>query len=243
MRREERIEDPYNAMAAALQGLQADIQTAMPAIIQSFDPLTQTCTAQPCLQMLVTNPDNSKQWITIKIVVDILVIFPAGGGFTLTFPVKQGDECLLIFSSRCIDNWWVTGKISQQAELRMHDISDGFAILGARSIPRMLPNVSTTSVQLRSDDSLAYVEIAAGNVVNVVAPGGLNFTAPTITMNASSSVILATPVTTIKGDITGTGTLGAGNSSFPGEGTFNGHTVGHHTHTDPQGGTVGAPTG
>ena len=243
MRREERIEDPYNAMAAALQGLQADIQTAMPAIIQSFDPITQTCTAQPCLQLLVTNSDNTKKWVTISIVADIPVIFPAGGGFTLTFPVKQGDECLLVFSSRCIDAWWISGKISQQSELRMHDISDGFAILGARSIPRMIPNVSTTTVQLRSDDSLSYVELASGHVVNVVAPGGLNFTAPTITMNAASSVILATPVTTIEGNINGTGTLGAGTSSFIGEGTFAGHTVGHHTHSDPQGGSVGTPTG
>jgi hypothetical protein len=169
MRRDERTEDPYVAALSGLLGLQADIQTSMPAIIQSFDPATQTCTAQPCLQMLVTNPDNTKKWVTIALIVDIPVVFPAGGGFTLTFPVKRGDECLLVFSSRCIDAWWVSGKISQQAELRMHDISDGFAFVGVRSIPRMIPNISTNSVQLRSDDSETYVEIAPNGLVRVQA--------------------------------------------------------------------------
>jgi phage gp45-like len=40
------------------------------------------------------------------------------------------------------------------------------------------------------------------------------------------------------GNITAPGTVTAS-----GEGTFNSHTVGHHIHSDPQGGSVGLPTG
>ncbi|MGC8050122.1 Gp138 family membrane-puncturing spike protein, partial [Salmonella enterica] len=78
---------------------------------------------------------------------------------SMTFPVAQGDECLVVFASRCIDSWWQSGGIQEQAELRMHDLSDGFAILGFRSQPRALSNISTTSAQLRSDDGATFIDL------------------------------------------------------------------------------------
>ncbi|MCL9653139.1 hypothetical protein L2088_00345 [Pseudomonas protegens] len=93
------------------------------------------------------------------LLLDCPVQFPAGGGCTLTFPVAKGDECLVVFSSRCIDAWWQSGGIQVQAELRMHDMSDGFALLGFRSLPRMIPGISTSAVQLRSDHSSAFIEV------------------------------------------------------------------------------------
>ena len=43
----------------------------------------------------------------------------------------------------------------------MHDLSDGFAVVGFRSKPRVLSNVSTTAAQLRTDDGSTFVEINA----------------------------------------------------------------------------------
>ena len=242
LNREERVEDLYAALRYALDGLRTEIQTSMPAIIQSFDPVKRTCTAQPTIRYQMTMFDNTKKWVTLPIIVDIPVIFPSGGGFTLTFPVKNGDECLLIFASRCIDAWWYSSGVQNQDDIRFHDYSDGFALVGVNSRPKVIPNISTNTVQLRSDDGDAYVELASGHVVNVVAPGGFNVIAPTISLQASTSVELKTPNTNITGNISGTGVDGT-NATFTGEGTFNGHTVGHHTHSDPQGGTVSLPTG
>ena len=63
------------------------------------------------------------------------VVFPGGGGFALTFPVAAGDECLVVFASRCIDAWWQSGGVGEPMEPRMHDLSDGFALIGVRSQP------------------------------------------------------------------------------------------------------------
>lgn len=242
MKREERTEDIYAAILFALQGLQADIQTALPAIIQSFDPAKRTCTAKPTIKFEITNPDQSTKWVELPVIVDIPVIFPSGGGYTLTFPIAQGDECLLVFASRCIDSWWYSGGYQNQHEFRMHDLSDGFAFVGVNSRPNVISSISTNSTQLRSNDGAAYVELAGGHIINVVAPGGFNVIAPTINLQATSSVTLKTPQTNVTGGLTGTGVDGS-TTTFAGEGTFNGHTVGHHTHTDPQGGSVGLPTG
>jgi hypothetical protein len=92
------------------------------------------------------------------------VQFPSGGGFTLTFPVAQGDECLVVFSSRCIDAWWQSGGVQNQAVMRMHDLSDGFAVLGFSSVPRVIGGISATATQLRSNDGSTFVEVGAGEV-------------------------------------------------------------------------------
>jgi hypothetical protein len=178
MNRLERAPDFEEALREALRGWQAGMWTAVPAIIQSFNaaaPGQETCTAQPSIQARVQQKDGSFQWVTLPLLVDVPVMFPGGGGYTLTFPVAQGDEALIVFSSRCIDAWWQSGGVQVQAELRMHDLSDGFAFVGLKSQPRVLAGgVKTTAAQLRSDDGATYVELAAGNLVNIKAPGGID---------------------------------------------------------------------
>lgn len=193
----ERIEDLRVFMTTALDGRQAEIWTALPGFVVSYNAARQTCQVQPTIAMQVVDPlntDNPKQ-LNLPILDDCPVVFPHGGGFTLTFPIQPGDECLVVFSSRCIDGWWSQGPtkgVNQlqppQGDLRMHDLSDGFVLVGPRSLPNALSNVSTDTVQLRSDDGQAYVEIAAGHVVNITtpatinlhAPGGINVTGPTV---------------------------------------------------------------
>lgn len=165
MDRRERSNNFMDALLAMLQGWQSGIWTACPAIIVSFDPASETVTAQPSIQAQNRAPDGKVSWQRLPVLVDVPVIFPSGGGFTLTFPIAAGDECLVIFASRCIDAWRQSGGVQVQPELRMHDLSDGFALVGVRSQPRALPNVSTTSAQLRSDDGLTYVELGPDGLV------------------------------------------------------------------------------
>jgi hypothetical protein len=137
-------------------------------------------------------------------------VFPGGGGYTLTFPIAAGDEALVVFSAKCIDAWWAYGGVQVQPELRMHDLSDGFALVGVRSTPRVLSGVSANSAQLRSDNGTAYVELAAGGVVNIVAPGGLNIHANTaITGTLTDNAKNVGSTHTHGGVTTGGGTTGA----------------------------------
>lgn len=176
MDRRERHGDLNDALQAALTGAQAALWTALPAIVQSYDAAAGTITAQPAIQAQVTDQFGATTWVNLPLLVDVPVCWQGGGGFTITLPVKAGDETLIVFSSRCIDAWWQSGGVQVQSELRMHDLSDGFAFVGVRSQARKLANVSTTAAQLRSDDGAAYIELAPGGVVNIVAPGGINTT-------------------------------------------------------------------
>ncbi len=200
MNRIERTGDPEEALAMAMKGHQAEIWTSLPAIIQSFDPVKQTCTAQPAIQGRIRQKDGSQKWVNMPLLVDVPVQFPGGGGYTLTFPVAKGDEALIVFSSRCIDAWWQSGGVQQQAEMRMHDLSDGYALVGIRSVPRKLAGgTNMDGTQLRADGGGAYIELT-GNTVNIIAPGGVYMNGKRIDTHTHSNV---QPGGGTSGDISG----------------------------------------
>jgi hypothetical protein len=185
MNRIERYSDETQVMLAVLSGWQAGLFTSDIGIIDSYDPNAGTCTAILATQQKVRNAAGVETWVTLPKLVDVPVCFPGGGGFTLTFPVTKGDEAVIVFAQRCIDTWFQSGAApgtdpgQVQADLRMHDISDGCAFVGIKSQPRRLsPAASTSGAQLRSDDGATVIEIGEGGVVKITAPGGTHFSGP-----------------------------------------------------------------
>lgn len=160
MDRRERFNDLNVALLAALSGWQAGIWTAMPGILQSFDPDARTATVQIAIQPNVLAPDGSEASVTISVLQDCPVVFPRGGGYELTFPLVENDEGLVVLSSRCIDSWWESGGVQPQSERRMHDLSDGFFLAGVYS-KKNKPSVgaSAAAAQLRSLDGKNHVSV------------------------------------------------------------------------------------
>lgn len=168
MDRRELLNDPEEALRAALDGFRAGLWTAVPGIIQSFNATAQTVEVQPAIKAKLRRPNGDVVSVALPLLVDVPVVFPCGGGFTLTFPITPGDECLVVFSSRCIDAWWQSGGVQEPMEARMHDLSDGFAFVGARSQVRTF-EVDTSNVQLRSDDGENFIEITPAGTVKLEA--------------------------------------------------------------------------
>ena len=211
MDRRERIGDPEETQRMIFEGQQAKLWTALPGIIAGFDAGAHTCSVQPAING--TRRTASGQIVELKmpLLLDGPVVFPGGGGVTLTFPLKPGDECLVVFSSRCIDAWWQLGGVQGQAEFRMHDLSDGFVIPGGRSQPRAF-GASTATAQLRTDDGAAFVEMdpsshkikaQTSGDIEATASGQITMTAPVVTINAPS-IVLNGQVTQGKGSNGGT---------------------------------------
>lgn len=162
------------AAQAIADSISTQMRVAMLGIVQSFDPDTVTCTVEVALRGIVG--DDSTE---LKPLVDVPVIFPRGGGCTLTFPVKEGDECLLIFADRCIDFWWQSGGVQETVDPRQHDLSDAFCIVGPQSQAQKISGISTGSAQLRSDDGSTFFELnPSTQKIKIVAPGGLDVVTP-----------------------------------------------------------------
>lgn len=174
MDRRELYDDPEEAIRLGFRDLQAKLWTSCVGIIESVDLGAQTCSVQPAIKGKVQLEDGSFQTVELPLLVDVPLIFPRAGGFSITFPVKKGDECLVSFSARCIDAWWQSGGIQEALESRMHDLSDGFAILGPTSQPRKLADVQTDGVEMRTDSRSTYIKLTEGTIFvkgNIVHEG------------------------------------------------------------------------
>lgn len=179
MDRRERMNDRLESLRTMLDGRQAEIWTALPAFVVSFDRQKVTCVAQPTIQGTQLMPDGSSQWITISNCLDVPVLFPSGGGFIFAHDVKEGDEGLLVFSSRCIDAWWQSGGIQTQAELRMHDLSDGFFLPGVFSQPNVpAGQIEEGKASMRTLDNATFIEMDLENNINMKADGKITLTTP-----------------------------------------------------------------
>lgn len=174
--RNQLLNDAEAGMRAALDGRQANIWTAAPGIVIDVNMADNTLSVQVAIKAQVENPDGSIELVNIPPLVKVPIQWPKAGGFALTLPVKPDDEVLVIFASRCIDAWWQSGGIQRAMEARMHDLSDGFAIVGISSVPNALVNVSTTEAQLRTEDGSTYLSITADNKIKMVAPSGIEVT-------------------------------------------------------------------
>jgi phage baseplate assembly protein gpV len=230
--------DDTETQVRNFHGGQALIWTMLPGIIQSFNPTQMTCTVSPSIKAKLFTPDGLSSDVALPLLVDCPVQFPSGGGFTLTFPIKLGDECMIHFASRCIDNWWYLGGVQAQAEMRMHDLSDGFIVPKVWSLPNVINSISTATAQLRSDDGSTYVDIAAGVITVKAASVIVNSTTATVNASGGATVNANTQV---NGNLIVSGDISDKNGA---SGTLqhvrDNYNV--HTHTDPQGGITGGPS-
>lgn len=56
----------------------------------------------------------------------------------ISYDIKQGEECVLLFADREIESWFINGDINPDTHTRMHDLTDAVALFGIRSIPNMI---------------------------------------------------------------------------------------------------------
>lgn len=203
------------ADAQLAQAIMSALRVAMPGIIQSFDPDAVTAVVQPAIKGAEKDESGAQVSVNLPLLVDAPVVFPRGGGCTLTFPVEAGDECLVIFADRCIDFWWQSGGIQEPVDERMHDLSDAFCIVGPQSQAKKIGGISTTAAQLRTDDGSAFIEVAAGHDVTVKTSGKL-------TASADGGTEITSPEIILNGNVTINGNLSQGMGESGGSATMHG---------------------
>ncbi len=173
MDRHERIEDKTAIQRKVMESFGRNLWCCLPGLIEKVDFQKMTCEVQPSIRMVQFDTKGGRKFVDLPLLVDVPLVYPQGGFGLLTFPVKKGDECLVVFSDRCIDAWWQNGGVQGQIEFRQHDLSDGFAIVGVRSQPRVLtPPPDPENVQLRSEDGKTHVSMKPDGTVAMINEKG-----------------------------------------------------------------------
>lgn len=181
--RRERQDDPVESQRAALDGRQAEIWTALPGIVQSFDPVAMTVTVQPAVAGRVTDETGKTSSVNMPLLPDVPVVFPGGGGFTLTFLVGVRSQARRL--SPAVD--------SENVQIRSDD---------GKTFVEMTPGgdvnaVGPTSVTLKSEGSITLdapqiiikgllsMQSQSGGATTAMLDGSLNATGDVTASNIS----------------------------------------------------------
>ena len=123
-----------------------DVGTSVPGHFLAFDSDTQLAQIQIGIEM--TTQDGVV--FAPSPIIECPVAFFGGSEYFVEHQIDAGDECLIVFSQRCIDGWRNTGGVANNPITRFHDFSDAAILPGLRSQPNKITGFENNGVRLRN---------------------------------------------------------------------------------------------
>ncbi len=133
----------------------------------------------------VTDQSGVQSQLNYPLLVNLPVVSLCGGTTNLTFPVAVGDQALILFNDRDIDNWFAGARSGQVNSPRLHTFSDGVALVGlntlssydtvrallSNGIVKLGVNPSTNKVTIANGTSLLSILDLLVAALNSLATG------------------------------------------------------------------------
>lgn len=248
----------------------SEVNTCYPAKVVSYNPKTQTAQCVLQVEDYYTGLDYSFRKQGAPVLVDVPVLTMQAGQFMMTFPVKAGDDCLLLFAQKGYDHWLYSGASETGLvdgrptpdHYRAFDLSDGICIVGLRPIPRAIPDYNPNDAELRNEANNQKIVLKANGDIEIHSPTKTFVKAPDVVVEAdktlvkSPDVIIDCPLTKFTGNIQVAGGISMGGGAktavcdikgilqVTGTGTFQGDVVAQGTsvHGHQHTGNAGQPT-
>jgi hypothetical protein len=148
-----------------------DVHTACMAIVQSYDPLTNTVIVQPAVKRRYST-DDAVAHETLPLIQNVPVQWTGGGGFELRFPISAGDTVLLVFSMWADAVWRETGQVSEPVDATKHGLSYAKAIPMSRA-----SSYATPDAQLVAPSPFTVGELENAHFVAIANAVNANFQA------------------------------------------------------------------
>lgn len=188
-----------SAITTGIESKLKDLHTSMPGIIASFNAATQTATVQPAIKRIFKTREETDELLTpsaIPPLINVPVQFPRAGGFCMTFPVKKGDECLLVFSERSIDYWHRSGGVKNPGGKRFHHLSDAVAIMAISSIPNAIVDFATDGVEIKKEGGAGSIKITDNGQIEINSDANINLTSSgSVEINSDANINLTSSST------------------------------------------------
>lgn len=151
-------EDEVQSIRLALRTWTKRLWTAMPGVVQSYDPRTRRAVVQPATSVLYTDGTAMAR----SLVVDVPVMWPGTPRRLYHDVLEMGDPVMLVWSQRDIDNFKQSVGVAAPATSRVMSQEDAVAIpWGAHDA--VDPAVDNALV-MQTADGNAYIAIEDGRV-------------------------------------------------------------------------------
>jgi hypothetical protein len=187
--------------------------------VTSFDPLTQTISATVNYQKTIFESSSPGQTpvgkaVNFAPIINFPVYFLQGDGGSFTAPVSPGDQAMVAFNDRDMDNYLAASVVTTSNTGRSHSFSDGFAFVGVNPLKMALSNFDMLRVLMQYQGakvgcSNMGVLIKSGDVtlkqgLDALSTALTNFMTALTTSNLSSQAAMAfTEIEAAKAQIDG----------------------------------------
>jgi hypothetical protein len=161
----------------AIRNRLAEVHTAAPGIIISYDFKTQKASVRPSINRKYKDGRVERY----PVINNVPVIFPRSGGASMTFPVNPNDTVLLVFAARSIDDWAQRGGYVDQSDTRKHSLNDAIAIPGL--IPFSAGSKAKNNTDVLVTYSGAEIEMKPSGQINLNSPVKVFVDAPLLHVN------------------------------------------------------------
>lgn len=193
-----------------------NVHTSMPGVITAVGDYkgVRVVSVRPVIQQIDTLEDEQ----TLKAIdpipnTPVCVPHVEDLGLSITVPLRVGNEGMIHFAERSLDNWIEKGGVQPPAEPiqpRSHDFSDAIFVPGITSVANPIKTWSDTTVEIRNIDATVAVSVsvdevalrAGGAVVSLPGDGKVHITGDIV---HTGKLISSDKVIGIAGVETGTG--------------------------------------
>jgi len=196
-----------DAIQFIFEQMMKNIYVAIPGIIETYNPMTKRCRVKPAINIRLTNGDTDAP----SSIINVPVVWPSGGGFSLLSPLPAGSPVSIHFSQRGITKFKET--FSQEDPGNgMFDKEDAYVIPGYGALS--VTPATATGMSMQSEDGTNYIYVENGAIK-------INSTGP-INAISSASITIESPDNKVIGplDVSGIVTApeftstGAGGTSY-----------------------------
>ena len=117
-------------MSAWKSDIMASMNCVQIGTIQAYNSLTNMSIASVNFKKRFL--DGSE--VSYPLLGDLPTFILSGGDAQITMPISKGDQCLILFNDRNIDQWYLSGTVDAPDDARCHSIADGICLVGIRNL-------------------------------------------------------------------------------------------------------------
>lgn len=188
------------AQESTIERMLAEAFCCLPGVVEKFDAATQLAEVTPAIQRKIIQRNGKPKYEKIKPITKVPVVVPYVQklGLLITLPIAKGDEGILVFSDRMIDNFVKKGGIqppeccgadNQTTEPRAHSIIDAIFIPGIITKPNVVKSWNNEALEIRNKDRTCFFSMNKNCNITIITTGSTAVkTDGDISMNANGKV-------------------------------------------------------
>lgn len=247
-------EKKYNNMTDMLsfvfEQMTKNLYITIPGIVDSYDSATKRAIVHPAINIEKTDGET----VLYESIVNVPVVWPSGGGFTVLSPLPSGEPVLICFSQRGITKFKETFAESDPG-IGLFDKEDAYIIAGFGGLSVTPATENGISIQSEAGTDYIFVE---NNKIEIKSAALVNVECVNLIASVTNITTLICPTVNITGDVVITGGISwsgtaqgvSGPAAFSG-GLVNaggdivsdGISLETHTHPINSGSSAPGPTG